>query len=116
MLQWFSKKIHNRKGFTLIELVVVIAILGILAAIAVPRFADQTANAQKSACLANQRTIESAIAMYYANNSSTFPANLAALETANLLNAVPTCPTDKTAYTYDKDTGAVTCDTAGHTK
>lgn len=67
MLQWFSKKIHNRKGFTLIELVVVIAILGILAAIAVPRYTQSVANAQAAALDANTRVLNSAVTMYIAN-------------------------------------------------
>lgn len=45
MLRFFNKRIHNRKGFTLIELIVVIAIMGILAVIAVPRFLDIQARA-----------------------------------------------------------------------
>lgn len=64
MLKWFSKKIHNRKGFTLVELVVVIAILGILASIAVPRFTNSTAKAEAAAMAANIRTLNAAVSMY----------------------------------------------------
>lgn len=58
--------IKNRKGFTLVELVVVIAILGILAGLAIPRFMDATTNARGSRLVADLRTIESAESMYYA--------------------------------------------------
>ena len=69
MFNWFVKKINNRKGFTLIELVVVIAILGILAAVAVPRLSSQSQKAERSAVEANLRTIDGAISMWQANNS-----------------------------------------------
>ena len=48
------------------ELVVVIAILGILAGLAIPRFMDATTNARGSRLVADLRTIESAESMYYA--------------------------------------------------
>lgn len=63
MIQWFNKKLRNRKGFTLIELIVVIAILGILAVIAVPRLTGTRDNANRSAVIANLRTIESALSI-----------------------------------------------------
>lgn len=74
MLKWINKK-RNKKGFTLVELVVVIAILGILAAIAIPRFGGFTAGAKEGAVEANHRTIVSAAQIYYANNKA-WPAKI----------------------------------------
>ena len=70
------------------ELVVVIAILGILAGLAIPRFMDATASARGARIVADMRTIDSAIMMYNA-------------KTGNL-------PTSKDALTIDKTTGGVT--------
>ena len=61
-------KIKTQHGFTLIELVVVIAILGILAGIAIPRFMDSQASARGAKIVADLRTIDSAAMHYYAKN------------------------------------------------
>jgi prepilin-type N-terminal cleavage/methylation domain-containing protein len=69
MIQWIQKQ-RNKKGFTLIELVVVVAILGILAALAIPRFTGIRDTAAKNATLADGRTIYSAMEVYYAEKGS----------------------------------------------
>jgi prepilin-type N-terminal cleavage/methylation domain-containing protein len=63
-----KKKRLNRKGFTLIELIVVIAILGILAAIAVPRLMGFRQTAQTAANRESANVIEKAAELYFASN------------------------------------------------
>ena len=82
------KFFKNKKGFTLIELVVVIAILGILAGIAIPRFMDATAAARGSKIVADLRTIDSATMMYQAKEGK-LPAAVAAAANNTSADLVP---------------------------
>lgn len=57
----FKKALKNKKGFTLVELMVVVAILGVLVAVAVPVYNNMTSKAELSTIKANLRIINSAI-------------------------------------------------------
>jgi len=104
MFNWFVKKINNKKGFTLVELVVVIAILGILSAIAVPKFTASRLNAERAAVEANLRTIESALTMYEAQNGSLSDVNDIDDLVGKTLQSVPEGPGEAT-YTIDEVDG-----------
>lgn len=65
-----------KKGFTLIELMIVVAIIGILAAIAIPRFADMLEKAREGAMKGNLAALRSAVTIYYSEKEGTWPDDL----------------------------------------
>ena len=104
----------RNKGFTLVELMVVVAIIIILAAILIPRYLDVTATAKTARCHANQRTLEGAGAMYMgaATNTGHYPPATPTALVGAFMAQVPTCP-EAGAYTFDTS-GQASCSNANH--
>jgi prepilin-type N-terminal cleavage/methylation domain-containing protein len=88
----------NTRGFTLIELMIVVVIIGILSSIAIPKFSSVKNQANQAACRSNLRSIAGAEMIYYARYS-TF-SDLHGLENSQaLMNAsLIECPTANAVY------------------
>ena len=86
-LRRLEKKKGKQKGFTLIELMIVVAIIGVLAAVAIPAYQDYTAKAQVSEAFSLAGAAKTAVALVYAE-TGTFPTsnNLAGLGAATGIN------------------------------
>ena len=70
------KKSLNAKGFTLIELMIVVAILATLAAIAIPRFTLMVEKAREASTKGNLGSIKAALSLYYGGNAGIWPGTL----------------------------------------
>ena len=113
MMRMFRK---SDEGFTLVELMVVVLIIGILVAIAIPVFNAASRSARQRTCHSNQRIIEGAVQQYLAADPGNVVADIdgtvADNNTADLIPEYikdqPLCPFDDVAYSVDAS-GSTEC-------
>lgn len=104
-----SERNDTERGFTLIELMIVVAIIAILAGILIPNFVNARAQAQTSACESNLRAIATSMELFYADNQhypalGKIPDQINALG-IDYLNNTPRDPADAASSAYMIENG-----------
>jgi type IV pilus assembly protein PilA len=90
---------RDQRGFTLMELMIVIVIIGVLAAIGIPAYNNYTKKAKAAACDAQKRSIATAVGLYYAEHSTYEGCSIDELAENYLDNAKDLkCPTKESGY------------------
>ena len=102
---------QSKKGFTLVEIMIVVAIIGILAAIAIPNFVRYRKQAQANACIGNLKQIQSATEQYLmANGEKSEQLTLDAICGSTLyLKSKPVCPSKGTYTLGGSEENIPTC-------
>ena len=92
---------RRTSAFTLVEIMIVVAIIGLLAAIAIPNFVRARTQSQTQACINNLRQIDAAIQQWALENNQGPDAQVTHGDVVGYLKSPPRCPAGGTSFTAD---------------
>jgi prepilin-type N-terminal cleavage/methylation domain-containing protein len=110
-----KNRTSNKQGFTLVEIMIVVAIIGLLAAIAIPSFLNARTRSQTSACQNNLRQISGCKDQYALDHNNGSPGNDFSLLVSTYLKSSPVCPAGGTYANIGTLGVDAQCNISGHT-